>query len=214
MIDDETEHLIHDRLSAGMMRLSLDPLPARLQLLTAYIRLLTRWNRAYNLTAVRDPLEMVSRHLLDSMTVAGFLSAGDLLDLGSGAGLPGIPLAILRPEHRVILLDSNGKKTRFMRQAAIELGLNNIEVVQSRIETYRPEQKFATIISRAVTTAAELCAATRHLRAHPSRLLLMKGRDPDRELTAPLADVHELSIHSLSVPLLDGERHLVEIRFI
>ena len=209
----DIDRRIHDRLSAGMERLSLEPLPSRLQRLTAYIDLLARWNRAYNLTAVRDPLEMVSRHLLDSMAVAGFLSTGELIDVGSGAGLPGIPLAILRPTDSITLLDSNGKKTRFMRQAAMELGLNNVEVVQSRIATYRPERKFATIISRAVSTAVELCAATQHLRAGPSRLLLMKGRGPERELAPPPAGAVEYRIHSLDIPFLDGERHLVEIRF-
>jgi len=210
---DTIDRRIHDRLAAGMERLSLEPLPSRLQRLTAYIDLLSRWNRAYNLTAVRNPLEMVSRHLLDSMAVAAFLSAEELIDVGSGAGLPGIPLAILRPADRITLLDSNGKKTRFMRQAAMELGLGNIEVVQSRIETYRPERKFATIISRAVATAAEICSATQHLRAQPCRLLLMKGRDPNKELVPALPDAIGYSIHSLDIPFLDGERYLVEIRF-
>lgn len=213
MTIDGIDRQIHERLSAGMMRLSLEPRPEQVRRLLAYIGLLTRWNRTYNLTAVRDPLEMVSRHLLDSMAVAGFLGGDELLDVGSGAGLPGLPLAILRPLDRFILLDSNGKKTRFIRQAAIELGLDNVEVVQSRIEAYRPGRKFATIISRAVTGAAELCAATTHLRGHPARLLLMKGRDPAQELNVPLADAGAYRIHSLDIPFLDGERHLVEIRF-
>ncbi len=200
------------RLDAGLAAMHLSATEAQRGGLIAYIVLLTRWNRAYNLTAVRDPLEMVGRHLLDSLAVSPFLFGDSVLDLGTGAGLPGIPLALLHPERRFCLLDGNGKKTRFVRQAAMELGLDNCEVVQARMESYRPGRNFATIVARAVATLAELQALGRPLLARPGRLLLMKGRTPDAEMEAltPCPDSHK--VHRLEVPFVVGERHLIEVR--
>jgi 16S rRNA (guanine527-N7)-methyltransferase len=203
--------------------------------LIVYLELLARWNRAYNLTAVRDPMQMVPRHLLDSLAVLPWILHGPVLDAGTGAGLPGIPLAIARPGLAFTLLDSNGKKTRFVRQALLELRVDNAEVVQSRLQTYRPQRKFATIVARAVASLAELRDTCAHLAAHDARLLALKGRMPEQEIadlvsrSAPFeaatpgapADAAataagltaSIGVHSLKVPLLAAERNLIVIPF-
>ena len=198
------------RLDAGLVALDLDPSPEQRGRLIQFIYLLARWNRVYNLTAVDDPLEMVSRHLLDSLAVSPYLLGSPVLDLGTGAGLPGLPLAILEPERRFVLLDSNGKKIRFVRQATMDLGLANVELIQARMESYRPGEKFATIITRAVADQETLRLVVKPLLASPGRLLLMKGRRPDEAL-ATLTATNPV-IHRLEVPFLDAERHLIEIR--
>jgi 16S rRNA (guanine527-N7)-methyltransferase len=180
--------------------------------LIAYVELLARWNCSFNLTAVRDPLEMVPRHLLDSLAVLPYLRGGPVLDAGTGAGLPGIPLAMTRPDLAFTLLDSNGKKTRFVRQAALTLGLDNVTVVHDRLEAYRPEQKFATIVARALAATTHLVSASRHLCADGGMLLAMKGRAADGETAVPEDLAVVMAVHPLSVPFLDGERTLIEIR--
>ncbi|MFD2111130.1 16S rRNA (guanine(527)-N(7))-methyltransferase RsmG [Thiorhodococcus fuscus] len=203
---------IEDRLAQGCEALGLACRPEQRQRLTALISLLVRWNKAYNLTAVRDPLEMVSKHLLDSLAVLPFLFGDSVLDLGTGAGLPGLPLAIMAPKRRFWLLDSNNKKVRFVRQAVLDLGLDNVEPVQARIETYRPEQKFSTIVSRAVAADEILSGSNAELLAYPGRLLLMKGRQPDERIETTGLPSAVVMIHRLSVPFLDVSRHLIEIR--
>ena len=183
--------------------------PSAREAMLAYLELLARWNRSFNLTAVRDPLEMVPRHLLDSLAVLPYLTAGPVLDAGTGAGLPGIPLAIARPDLAFTLLDGNGKKTRFVRQAVLTLGLPNVDVIQDRLETYRPARKFATIVTRALAATADLVRVTRHLCADDAILLAMKGRTADEDMAA--LD-NPAVVHPLSVPFLDGERTLIEIR--
>jgi 16S rRNA (guanine527-N7)-methyltransferase len=201
---------VRERLEAGLNGLGLRVDADQRERLLIFIALLARWNRAYNLTAVRDPLEMVARHLLDSLAVDPFLGGSPVLDVGTGPGLPGIPLALLHPERRFCMLDSNGKKVRFVRQATLELGLANAEAVQARMESYRPEEKFATIVSRAVTGLAGIWQATSPILRRPGRLLIMKGRYPGDELAGAAA--LEPMVHRLAVPFLDGERHLIEIR--
>ncbi len=198
---------------------------ARAQLVQ-YIQLLTRWNRAYNLTAVRDPRAQVPRHLLDSLAVLPWVTRGPVLDLGTGAGLPGIPLAIARPQLAFTLLDSNGKKTRFVRQVVLELGLTNVDVIQARLEAYQPERKFATIVARALSSLASLWANARGLAIPDGRLLALKGALAEDELAALMAsragldsealssanaDVAQPRIHPLVVPGVDGERSLIEV---
>jgi 16S rRNA (guanine527-N7)-methyltransferase len=201
------------RLAAGLEQMGLAVDAGRQERLIAYLKLLQRWNETYNLTAVRDPRDMVPRHLLDSLAVRPYLFGDRLLDLGTGAGLPGIPLAVVAPRRSFHLLDSNGKKTRFVRQAAMELGLGNVAVVQARMESYLPDRKFATIISRAVTSLSDLSAVADRLLARPARLLVMKGRDPDKELRDPGRRAGYPRIHRLRVPFLDEERHLIDVSF-
>jgi 16S rRNA (guanine527-N7)-methyltransferase len=184
----------------------------------AYLALLTRWNLAFNLTAVRDPMAMVPRHLLDSLAILPWISQGPVLDIGTGPGLPGIPLALVNPDLDFTLLDSNGKKTRFVCQAIADLGITNVRVVQDRAETYRPARKFATIVARAVASLATLRAVAAHLAAEHGALLALKGRVQAHEMDeltaitaadAPTA----IAVHQLRVPFTEGERNLIVIPF-
>lgn len=170
------------QLSAGITQLDLILPAGALEKLSVFIGLLVKWNTAYNLTAVREPAEMVSKHLLDSLSVLPFLKGDWVVDVGTGAGLPGIPLALACPEKHFVLLDSNGKKIRFVIHAAAALGLKNMEVVQARAEDYRPAEPFATVISRAFAATDDFLALTSHLGASGGRWLAMKGVLPDAEL--------------------------------
>jgi len=192
-------------LDRGLHELALAlPIGAAGQLM-AYAELLAKWNRTYNLTAIRDPLDMVSRHLLDSLAVLPHLpmaTGEDLADVGSGAGLPGIPLAIACRQWRFSLNDSNQKKTAFLRQATIELGLANAEVHEGRVEAWRPAKRFQVVISRAFAEVKEFAAKCRHLVAPGGYLAAMTGAVPD--------DVDaNCRVIALKVPLLDAQRHLV-----
>lgn len=180
--------------------------------LLEYVGLLHKWNRAYNLTAVRKPELMVTRHLLDSLVILPYLQAGRILDVGTGAGLPGIPLAMVRPSDEFFLLDSNSKKTRFVTQAVAELEINNVTVVQSRVEEFQPGQLFNTIMSRAFSTLANMVAGTRHLLDPKGILLAMKGVYPVAEVDDLPGDVELTESIELKVPGLDAERHLLIIR--
>lgn len=179
--------------------------------LKRYVDLLHRWNKTYNLTAVRDPLEMIPAHIFDSLVVAPHLEGSNCLDVGSGAGLPGIPLAILQPERQFTMLDTNGKKTRFIQQAIIELGLNNARVVQSRIEQWKPPQLFDAIISRAFASIIDFVEGSAMHLAENGALYAMKGQFPAEELTKLPAGYTLDSQHALKVPSLIGERHLLKI---
>lgn len=180
------------------------------QKLLDYLALLVKWNKVHNLTAVRDSNEMVTLHLLDSLSVLPHLECGTLLDVGSGAGLPGIPLALARPDLKVTVLDSSHKKTTFQRQAKVELGIDNLEVVCGRVEEYQPAQKFDCIISRAFSDIAEFIKLTSHLLAEDGHWLAMKGVYPHDEL-AQLKGVG-FEVASLQVPGLQAQRNLVFIR--
>ena len=175
-----------------------------------YLALLLKWNRAYNLTAVRDPREMVSRHLLDSLSILPWVRGPRVLDVGTGAGLPGIPLALALPALSFTLLDANGKKTRFVQQAVIELGLGNVSVVQKRVESLADETGFDTITSRAFSELRHMLELTAHLRAPGGRWAAMKAGleafDPDT-LTPGL----RMQVERLRVPGEPGQRHLVLI---
>ena len=203
-----------EELAQGALELGVEVSPKQQQQLLAYLALLIKWNKAYNLTAVRDPDEMVSRHLLDSLSVQPFVvAAGDnWLDVGSGGGMPGIPLAILFPERRFTLLDSNGKKTRFLTQVKLELKLANLEVIHSRVEAFKPEQAFSGIVSRAFSSLEDFANWTRHLGDGQSQWLAMKGVHPDDELQALPADFRLAATHVLKVPGCQGQRHLLILR--
>ena len=199
-------------LERGLEQLALAlPAGAREQLLQ-YLALLAKWNRIYNLTAIRDPLGMVSQHLLDSLAVVPHLPLSPgarLADAGSGAGLPGIPLALARPQWHVTLIEANQKKAAFLRQAAIELELSNVELHEGRVEEWRPASGFGLVISRAFTRLAEFVATCRHLVAPRGTLAAMKGKHPQAELGGLPSDVRCKAVIALDVPFIKAERHLV-----
>ena len=202
-------------LTAGIAEMDLDVSLEAQQKLLQYLSLLNKWNKVYNLTAVRDPLEMVTLHLLDSLSVLPHIQARSLLDVGSGGGLPGIVLAICMPQLKVTTIDTVQKKTIFMRQVKGELGLNNLEVVHARVENYQPSEKFEAIISRAFSDTALFVKLTEHLLAQNGKWLAMKGQVPHDELTSLAIKVnHAIKIKNI-VPLnvagLDAERHLLVI---
>jgi len=199
-------------LSRGAQELGVDLSESQHSQLLAYLALLIKWNKAYNLTAVRDPDEMVSRHLLDSLSVVPFIAGERWLDVGSGGGMPGIPLAILFPEMKVSVLDSNGKKTRFLTQVKLELKLDNLEVIHSRAETFQPELPFTGIVSRAFSNLADFTGWTRHLGDTDTRWLAMKGLHPADELVALPTDFRLDSAQALTVPGCQGQRHLLILR--
>jgi 16S rRNA (guanine527-N7)-methyltransferase len=212
--DDQVDlcDLMSERLARGAATLGIDLSPSQEKGLIVYLALLERWNSAYNLTAVRNPLDMVSRHLLDSLVILPYLKGDSVLDLGTGAGLPGIPLAICDPQRYYYLLDGNGKKIRFVRQAVLELGLSRVEVVHGRIESYKPSRNFSTIVCRAVTSIAQIIRLGTPLLERSGSLLVMKGRFPQDELQDLSLDEFDLVVHRLFVPEIEGERHLIEIR--
>lgn len=196
-------------LAEGLAELGLSLSSAIQQRLHDYLLLIDKWNRVYNLTAVRDPQEMLTVHLLDSLSILPYVSARSLLDVGSGAGLPGIPLALARPDMHVTLLDSNQKKATFLRQAAIELGLTNTTVIGERIEDWHAESRFEWVVSRAFSSLPEfLEIAGRHCAANGT-LAAMKGAYPDAELAQLPPGFRLRQVISLEVPGLNRARHLV-----
>jgi 16S rRNA (guanine527-N7)-methyltransferase len=197
------------QLKAGIAALGLAlPEGAEAKLL-AYLALLDKWNRVYNLTAVRDAERMVSHHLLDSLAAVPFFQGESVLDVGSGGGLPGIPLAIARPQTRVTLIDSIAKKTAFLLQVKAELGLGNLTVVTGRVEDYRPAEGFDVITSRAFSDLREFVALTRHLLKPGGCWLAMKGLYPNEEIAQLPPGVKVSADHALVVPGLDATRHLI-----
>jgi len=199
-------------LTRGLAELGQTLQPAAQDKLIAFVELLAKWNRTYNLTAIRDPLQMISHHLLDSLAVLPHLPAGTLADVGSGGGLPGIPLAIAAPERRVTLNDANHKKAAFLRQAVIELGLANADVHAGRVEAWRPASPFACVIARGFAELAQFIARCRHLVRKGGVLAAMKGVYPQDELERVPADAECRDVRRLHVPQLGAERHLVLCR--
>src|SRR5512143_1067100 len=202
---------IEQQLKAGIAALGLALPEGTEAKLLAYLALLGRWNRVYNLTAVRDAERMVSHHLLDSLAAVPFFQGETALDVGSGGGLPGIPLAIARPGLRVTLIDSIAKKTAFLLQAKAELGLDNLNVVTGRVEDYHPETGFDAITSRAFSDLKEFVTLTRHLLKPGGRWLAMKGVYPHEEIAALPGDVVVSADYALVVPGLEANRHLIEL---
>ena len=201
-----------DQLESGLREMGLDLPAAAQKKLLAYVALLYKWNKTYSLTALREQDKAVSHHLLDSLSVLPFVPAGRLLDVGSGGGTPGIPLAIACPELSVTLLDSNTKKTAFLQQAAIELGLKNISVHAGRVEQYHPPVGFDAITSRAFAEQADFVALSAHLLAEGGRWLAMKGVHPQAEIDRLPDGIVVDAVHRLDVPGLGAERHLVVLR--
>ena len=195
-------------LSSGLTQLDVDATAEQQEQLLAYLGLMQKWNKAYNLTAIRDPQQMLVRHLLDSLAVVPHINSDELIDVGSGGGLPGIPLAILFPEQSITTLDSNSKKTRFQNQVRIELGLNNLEVIHGRVEAVQDRQ-FGQVISRAFASIVDMINLSHALLAEKGVFLAMKGRYPDADL-AELPPQYVLQqSYELHVPGLDEERHLL-----
>ena len=181
------------------------------QKLLDYMQLLHKWNRAYNLTAIRDPLQMIDRHLLDSLTVGAYIKSDRIIDVGTGPGLPGIPLSILYPNKRFTLLDSNGKKTRFLQQVKMELGLQNIHIHNGRVESHQPEELYDEVISRAFASLQDMLTWTQMICAEKGRFLAMKGQYPTEELEQLPSEYKLVESHRLDVPGTEAERHLLII---
>ena len=195
----------------GARALALDLDEAQIVRLVAHLDLLDDWNSRMNLTAIRDRPSQLTKHLLDSLTVLPYLQGGRIADVGSGAGFPGIPLAIVEPQRHFTLIESTGKKCRFLEHVREALELRNVEVVQSRAESYKPEVRFDTVIARAVGPVADLVKVAGPLVVGGGRLLAMKGRYPEAELAAKLNGWKVAAVHPLTVPGLGEERHLVEL---
>jgi 16S rRNA (guanine527-N7)-methyltransferase len=203
------EETLLQRIRDGALELGIELDSDQCGRLLDYIQEMVRWGKAYNLTAIRDPEKMVPLHVLDSLTVVPHVRGPRVLDLGTGAGLPGIPLALLRPDYQVWLMDSSAKKCRFLRHAARRLGLKNVQVVQSRAESYRPDEGFDTVVSRAVGTLALLMDLSAHLTLPGGRLLAMKGQYPEAELAVQDDRWRIEEVLALNTPGVEAERHLV-----
>ena len=205
---------LRQQLEHGLKQMGLHYSVEVQQKLVHYIQLIARWNKAFNLTAIRDVEEMVSKHLLDSLVVQPYVEGKTVLDVGSGAGLPGIPFAITSPDKHVVLIDTNGKKTRFLTQAKIDLKLENVEVIHQRVEDYQPTKEghriyFDVITARAYAATENMLSSTLHLQDDATRILVMQGK-LDEQLHS---ERHELlESHTLDVYGLDAERHLLEIK--
>jgi len=202
-------------LGDGLRALGVCLPPGAEHALQRYVDLLAKWNRTYNLTAIREPERMVTHHVLDALAVLPHLPmrpALRLLDVGSGGGVPGIPLAIARPEWKVTLLDSNSKKTTFLTQAAIELALHNVDVATARVEAFEPSAPYDVVISRAFSELGDFAhGAARHLAPH-GVLAAMKGVHPDEELRELPPHLDVIAAPSIDVPGLDAQRHLIVMR--
>ena len=197
------------KLESGLSRLGLDVPPSVVNNLITYMVLLKEWSGTYNLVAPRERDFLLARHLLDSLSIAPFLQPGSLLDVGTGAGLPGLPLAIVRPEMQVSLLDSAGKKIRFIRHVGRELKLENIHPLQQRVEDLGKDERFANITSRAFSSLKAFVEAARPCMDEATQLLAMKGANPVKELEELPEWVNVKSVEELTVPYLHAERHLV-----
>lgn len=201
---------LEQRIAAGLAAMNLPPAPGTAAALASFLELIAKWNRVHNLTAVRETGQMVELHLLDSLSVLPHIAgAKSLVDVGSGPGLPGIPLAIARPDLSVTLLDSSHKKCAFLRQAKTELRLANVEVVCERVENWAPERRFDAVVSRAFSDLADFVAQAAHLVAPAGQLIAMKGVYPFEEIARVPASHKVSRVLELQVPELQAKRHLV-----
>ncbi|ABM05414.1 16S rRNA m(7)G-527 methyltransferase [Psychromonas ingrahamii 37] len=191
---------------------SLEVTDQQKQQLVQLVELLNKWNKAYNLTSVRDPEQMLVKHIMDSIVVSPYLIGERFIDVGTGPGLPGLPLAILNPDKQFVLLDSLGKRLRFIRQALLELGLKNVTAVQSRVEEYQPEHKFDVVLSRAFASLHDMLYWCKHLPHEEGHFLALKGQFPAQEIKELDKEFEFVESISLQVPTLEGERCLVKIK--
>jgi 16S rRNA (guanine527-N7)-methyltransferase len=203
------------------LRIQLDGLLAQTDLnitakqasqLVELVELLAKWNKAYNLTSVREPSQMLVKHIMDSIVVSPYLKGDSFIDVGTGPGLPGLPLAILNPDKHFVLLDSLGKRLRFIRQVVLSLGLKNVEIVQSRVEEYKPEMGFDCVLSRAFASLEDMLSWCHHLPNEKGYFLALKGQYPESEIINLDSKFEFLESITLQVPQLDGERCLVKVK--
>ncbi|WP_033928993.1 16S rRNA (guanine(527)-N(7))-methyltransferase RsmG [Vibrio cholerae] len=198
------------KLDALISKTSLTVTEQQREQLVGYVQLLDKWNKAYNLTSVRDPMEMLVKHILDSLVVCPHLVGERFIDVGTGPGLPGIPLAIMHPDKEFVLLDSLGKRIRFLKQVIHELKINNVLPVQSRVEEFDPESGFDGVLSRAFASMTDMVNWCQHLpKPNGGVFLALKGVRPDDEITLLPEWCSVTDIKALQVPELEGERHLV-----
>jgi 16S rRNA (guanine527-N7)-methyltransferase len=197
-------------LAQGLDELKIGYSPEFLSNLLEFRALLSKWNKTYNLTGIRDPETMISHHLLDSLSVSPYLRGQRVLDVGTGPGLPGIPLSMLHTDKSFVLIDSNGKKTRFVRQVVLELGLTNVEVVHIRVERFQNELLFDTIVTRAFAAMSGILSGSSHLLKDTGRILAMRGRLPDRESPHP---GFRTKLIPVRVPGVQAERHILMVTF-
>lgn len=209
--DPKQESRDRAALQAGLAALDLAPDAAAVDRLLAHVALLRRWGRTYNLVAPGEFEQLVPRHVLDALSIHQHVTDGPLLDVGTGAGFPGLPLAILAPQRPVVLIDSAGKKVRFLRHVIRDLGLHAVEAVHGRVESFSGSEEFRTITTRAFSSLADFATSVRHLAGPAARLLAMKGKAPDAELAAlpPWARVE--AVDTIVVPGLEADRHLVTL---
>ncbi len=203
---------LRQELRGGLQQLGIALPETAQKKLIAYLRLLEKWNRTYNLTAVRNIQQMVSRHLLDSLSVLPLLRGSHLIDVGSGAGLPGIPLALARPETAFVLLDSNAKKTRFLIQAVAELQISNAEIVHCRVEHYQPVHLFDMVVTRAFASLAEMLSTTQHLLAEQGCFIALKGANVQQETKHLPAGFTVNALHRLQIPGSGRQRYAAIIQ--
>lgn len=200
-----------EKLKAAAQTFGLDLNDAQVSALERLLLELNDWNQRMNLTAIRDPEQQLSKHLLDSLSIHPFLRGARIADIGTGAGFPGLPLALVNPTKQFVLIDSVNKKLRFVEHASQAMGLTNVEIVHTRAETYAPPQRFDCVVSRAVGSLENFVKWCGHLCVSNGRLLAMKGRYPEEELKALPSGWKSVAVHVLKVPELDEQRHLVEL---
>ena len=201
----------HELLAAGAHEIGFDLEASGAEALLKLVDELEVGNAQFNLTAIRDRPSMLRKHVLDSLSVQPYLRGSRIADIGTGAGFPGLPLAIVNPGRRFTLVEATGKKARFVEQTALRLGVDNVQVEHARAENYRPFELFDTVVARALSSLADFAAYAGHLCAPDGRLLAMKGKRPDEEISALPKAFRVLAVHRLKVPGLDDERHLVEL---
>lgn len=202
-----------DKLTALIAETNIIVSARQIELLIQYVELLNKWNKAYNLTSVRDPQEMLIKHILDSLVVGEHLQGQNFIDVGTGPGLPGIPLAILYPDRNFVLLDSLGKRITFLRQVVFQLKLPNVQPIQARVEKYQPETPFDGVLSRAFSSLQDMVSWCSHLiEKEQGRFFALKGIYPEDELVNLPAGIELVKSYPLIVPQLTGERHLIELK--
>lgn len=203
---------LHGQLTLGVAQLGLELSETQMNQLVAYVELMAKWNKTYNLTSVRNPKDMLNKHILDSLAVVPFIEAKNYIDVGTGPGLPGIPLAIACLDAQFTCLDSLGKRVRFMKQVVFELGLTNVIPVQSRVEEHNGSDHYDGVLSRAFASLQDMLQWCQHLINSSGEFLALKGQYPQDELTALPENISLVSAHKLDIPFMVGERHLIRLK--